>query len=66
LMLDEWAADQDPESRRFFYLELLPELRATGRTIIAVSHDDRYFHVADRLLKLQDGQIVQGAVLTPA
>ena len=66
LMLDEWAADQDPESRRFFYLELLPELRAAGRTIIAVSHDDRYFHVADRLLKLQDGQIVQGAVLTPA
>lgn len=57
LLLDEWAADQDPESRRFFYRDLLPELRAQGRTIIAVSHDDRYFDVADRVLRLEYGKL---------
>ncbi|SFG29200.1 putative ATP-binding cassette transporter [Novosphingobium sp. CF614] len=55
LLLDEWAADQDPVFRRFFYEELLPELRAQGRTIIAVSHDDRFFHVADRVLQCDAG-----------
>ena len=57
LLLDEWAADQDPIFRRFFYEELLPELRAEGRTIIAVSHDDRFFHVADRVLQCEAGAL---------
>ena len=57
LLLDEWAADQDPESRRYFYTVLLPRLRAEGRTIIAISHDDRYFDIADRLFRLEDGQL---------
>ncbi len=52
LVLDEWAAHQDPETRRWFYTCLLPELRAEGRTIIAISHDDRYFDVADRVVHL--------------
>jgi putative ATP-binding cassette transporter len=57
LLLDEWAADQDPKSRHMFYRELLPELRAEGRTIIAISHDDRYFDAADHLIHLDSGQM---------
>ena len=56
-MFDEWAADQDPEFRQYFYEALLPSFKAEGKTIIAVSHDDRYFHVADRVVKLEYGQI---------
>ncbi|WP_409310094.1 multidrug ABC transporter permease/ATP-binding protein [Pectobacterium sp. B1J-3] len=57
LLLDEWAADQDPQFRRVFYLELLPQLRALGKTIIAISHDDHYFEHADRLLEMHQGQL---------
>jgi putative ATP-binding cassette transporter len=57
LVLDEFAADQDPGFRRYFYETLLPELKAMGKTIIAVSHDDHYFHVADRVLKMDLGRI---------
>lgn len=60
LILDEWAADQDPIFRRFFYETLLPELRSHGRTIIAVTHDDRYFHAADRVLKMEYGAFLPG------
>ena len=56
-VFDEWAADQDPQFRDVFYYELLPDLKARGKTIIVVSHDDRYYHVADRLLKLDYGQV---------
>lgn len=55
LLFDEWAADQDPQFKRVFYRELLPELKAAGRTVIVISHDDAYFDCADRLLKLADG-----------
>lgn len=58
LVFDEWAADQDPSFRRVFYTELLPELQQAGRTLIVISHDDRYFHVADRLLRMEAGLIV--------
>jgi multidrug/microcin transport system ATP-binding/permease protein len=58
LLLDEWAADQDPVFRRFFYHELLPQLRAAGRTIVAITHDEAYFGVADRILKLDSGRLV--------
>ncbi|NWC00060.1 cyclic peptide export ABC transporter [Pseudomonas gingeri] len=57
LVFDEWAADQDPAFRRVFYTELLPELRQQGKTIIVISHDDRYFPVADQLVRMQAGQI---------
>lgn len=56
-LFDEWAADQDPLFKRIFYLELLPELRARGKTVFVISHDDHYFHVADRILKLDYGKI---------
>lgn len=57
LLLDEWAADQDPTFREVFYRELLPELQKAGKTIIAISHDDHYFDVADRIYKLDCGQL---------
>lgn len=57
LLLDEWAADQDPAFRAFFYLELLPELKVRGKTVIAISHDDRYFAVADRVIKCEGGRL---------
>ena len=54
---DEWAADQDPEFRQVFYCEILPELRARGKAVIVTSHDDHYYDVADRLIKLTEGRI---------
>jgi putative ATP-binding cassette transporter len=57
LILDEWAADQDSHFRKKFYREVLPELRRRGLTIIAVTHDDRYFDVADRRLHLEEGRL---------
>src|SRR6266851_5760672 len=47
LLLDEWAADQDPEFRRKFYYELLPELKRSGETVVAITHDDRYIDEMD-------------------
>ncbi len=57
LVLDEWAADQDPIFRKKFYEELIPEFKARGITTIAVTHDDHYFHLADRILKMEYGEI---------
>ncbi|TCW87404.1 cyclic peptide export ABC transporter [Burkholderia sp. SRS-46] len=57
VVLDEWAADQDPHFRAKFYETLLPRLRADGVTVIAITHDDRYFHHADRRLHFEDGRI---------
>lgn len=57
LVFDEWAADQDPTFRRIFYTELLPDLKRLGKTIIVISHDDRYFDVADQLVRMQDGRV---------
>ncbi|MEJ1160443.1 cyclic peptide export ABC transporter [Prosthecomicrobium sp. N25] len=58
VLLDEWAADQDPAFREVFYRDLLPELKRNGKTLIVVSHDDRYFDVADRVVELEAGRIV--------
>jgi putative ATP-binding cassette transporter len=57
-IFDEMAADQDPAFRRKFYTEILPLLRTQGRTVIAVTHDDKYFGEADRLLKMDEGRFV--------
>ncbi|GFN33008.1 cyclic peptide export ABC transporter [Paenibacillus xylaniclasticus] len=57
-LFDEWAADQDPEFRQFFYESLLPELKERGKCVIAITHDDRYFGLADKIVKLELGQIV--------
>lgn len=58
-VFDEFAADQDPQFRRYFYTELLPRLKADGKTIIAVTHDDRWFGVADRVVKMEYGRIAE-------
>ncbi|OEC94331.1 cyclic peptide export ABC transporter [Rhizobium sp. YK2] len=58
VVTDEWASDQDPEFRRMFYEKLLPNMKRQGKTLIVISHDDRYFHVADRIIRMQDGRIV--------
>jgi putative ATP-binding cassette transporter len=52
---DEWAADQDPKFKELFYCSLLPELKARGKTVIVISHDDRYYGVADRVVTLESG-----------
>ncbi len=58
LLLREWEAEQDPQFRRYFYETLLPSFAAEDKIVIAVTHDDRWFHVADRVLKMEDGQLV--------
>jgi putative ATP-binding cassette transporter len=55
-VFDEWAADQDPHFRKRFYEEILPDLKRKQKTIIAATHDDRYFGVADRVLKMENGK----------
>jgi len=62
---DEWAADQDIHFRDYFYCSLLPALKASGKTIIAISHDDRYFHTADRVIALDSGRVVSDTRSTP-
>lgn len=57
-LFDEWAADQDPSFKEVFYYHLLQELRSRGKTVIVISHDDKYYHLADRIVKLDYGQLV--------
>ncbi|MEA3315869.1 MAG: cyclic peptide export ABC transporter [Campylobacterota bacterium] len=56
-VFDEWASDQDPEFRKYFYKVILPRLKEQGKTIIAVTHDDAYFDYCDRLIKMDKGEI---------
>lgn len=58
-IFDEWAANQDPKSRRAFYHEILPELKAEGKALLVISHDEDEFEVADRVIRLRDGRIVE-------
>lgn len=57
-VFDEWAADQDPQYKEIFYKTLLPDLRARGKSVIVITHDDRYFHLGNQVIKLEDGQVV--------
>ncbi|HYQ84679.1 MAG TPA: hypothetical protein VEP28_11855, partial [Rubrobacter sp.] len=56
-LFDEWAADQDPAFKEIFYHQFLPELRARGKLVFVISHDDRYFGVGDRLIRLEEGRL---------
>ncbi|MEV5838883.1 ATP-binding cassette domain-containing protein [Nocardia sp. NPDC052112] len=58
-VFDEWAADQEPKFRDVFYQEILTELKQRGKTVIVITHDDRYFHHADQLVKLDFGRVVE-------
>ena len=62
-ILDETAANQDVGFKRFFYYALLPELRAAGKAVLVISHDESYFDVADRVIRLQDGRLVDESLL---
>jgi len=63
-VLDEWAADQDPHYREIFYRHLLPDLKARGKAVVVISHDDRYYHLGDRIVKLEDGKLVTSPGVT--
>jgi putative pyoverdin transport system ATP-binding/permease protein len=56
-LFDEWASDQDPLFKDVFYTKLLPELRSRGKAVLVITHDDRYFSCADRLIRLDYGKI---------
>ncbi|HEY0018778.1 MAG TPA: cyclic peptide export ABC transporter [Longimicrobium sp.] len=56
-LFDEWAADQDPLFKEVFYQKLLPDLKARGKTVVVISHDDRYYGAADRIVRLDEGRI---------
>lgn len=56
-LFDEVAADQDPEFRKFFYRTLLQKMKEEGKIIIAITHDDHYFDVADKIIKMDMGKI---------
>lgn len=56
IILDEWAADQDPEFRQEFYEHIIPTLRGLGKTVIAITHDDQYYDVADHVIYMANGK----------
>lgn len=58
-VFDEWAADQSTEFRDTFYTAIVPRLTAMGKAVVVATHDDRYFHLADRLIKLDEGRLVE-------
>jgi putative ATP-binding cassette transporter len=66
MAFDEWTAEQDQEYRRHFYEHLLPELKRRGKAIVVISHDDRFFHLADRIVTLHDGRLQSAEPPPPA
>jgi putative ATP-binding cassette transporter len=65
-VFDEWAADQDPVFKDVFYYQILLELKSRGKTVIVISHDDRYYDIADRIVKLDYGKIEYSKTVEPA
>jgi putative ATP-binding cassette transporter len=59
LIFDEWAANQDSSFKHMFYHTLLRELRAAGKTLLVISHDENHFGIADRVIRLQDGRLIE-------
>jgi putative ATP-binding cassette transporter len=60
-VFDEWAAEQDPQYKDVFYSKLLPDLRQRGKGVVVITHDDRYFHLSDRIVKLEEGRVERGS-----
>jgi ABC-type siderophore export system fused ATPase/permease subunit len=58
ILLDEWAAEQDPHFRSIFYNEILNHMRSRNKTVVAITHDDRYYHYADRRITFHDGLLI--------
>ena len=64
ILLDEWAAEQDPQNRAYFYNTLLPEFSTAGKTVIAVTHDDEFFNSCTRKLKFNYGKLQEDKELS--
>jgi putative ATP-binding cassette transporter len=62
-IFDEWAANQDPVFKQIFYHKLLPELRAAGKALLVISHDESHFDIADRVIRIQDGRVFEESPL---
>lgn len=58
IVLDEFAADQDPVRRKLFYEVLVPQMARNGHLVIAVTHDEHCFDKCDRLIRMEAGRIV--------
>ena len=67
-IFDEWAAEQDPFFRKWFYQQFIPQLKRQGKAVMVITHDDRFFHLADELLELDSGHSIKShsRVLTPS
>jgi putative ATP-binding cassette transporter len=63
-VFDEWAADQDPVFKKVFYTEILPRLKERGKAVFVISHDDSYFYIGDRIVRLDNGQIISDGPMT--
>lgn len=63
-VFDEWAANQDPYFKGIFYHKILPFLKEQGKTVIVISHDEKYFNVADEVIELQEGMTIAGTTNT--
>ena len=64
-LFDEWASDQDPIFKQTFYQEILPDLKRRGKSVLAITHDDRFFHLADRIIKLESGRLLTEPAALP-
>lgn len=58
LVLDEYTADQDPAAREHFHTEILPQLKAEGRTVIAVLHGSSTPACADAVVRFEHGRMM--------
>ena len=65
-VFDEWAANQDPYFKGIFYHHILPFLKEKGKTVIVVSHDEKYFDVADEVVELQEGMTLSTLTMVEA
>ena len=63
-IFDEWAANQDRRFKQLYYHELLPELKAQGKALLVISHDEEYFEIADRVIWLHEGRLQRESVAT--
>lgn len=57
-IFDEWAADQDPIFKEIFYCKILKNLKQKGKAVVVITHDDRYFHIADQMIAMENGKVI--------
>lgn len=58
LFADEPTANLDSESGQMV-MNLFQELHKKGQTIVMVTHEEEYGKLADRIIRLSDGQVVK-------